>query len=201
MGGEWKFSFKYQNADSLDIAKYQQSLRKLRQEFESEFSMMNAIEGSVEWANLTANNSPVNNVFAKFSYHCTKNHFVNGPGHGTWTLYWNPTEKTAKNDIHARCAPMFFKDVSNQIQMKLAEQFPDHFTVFWKNGLTGYEGYGASDTNQQNQTDGNDMVRQMMVAMKWNDSDSDGGDRCIHHIPWGYCCDCSDDIMDMHGSF
>lgn len=199
MGGEWNFSFKHQNKDALDITKYQQSLRKLQQEFESEFSMMNPSEGSVKWT--PAQESPVNNVFAKFSYHCMKPHVYKPPGHGTWTLYWNPIETIAKNDIHARCAPMFFKEISNQIQSKLVEEFPDYFTVVWKNGLSGYEGYDNEPVTNQRmyERDVNDVVRQMMVAMKWNDSDSDDGDRCIHHLPWSYCCECGDDILEMHG--
>lgn len=197
MGGEWNFSF--QNKESVDIGKYQQLLRKLRQEFEYEFSMMSPTEGTAKWTNLTADNVPVNNVFAKFSYRCTKEHLFKAPGHGTWTLYWNPTVTNAKNDIHARCAPLFFKDLSNQIQMKLAEEFPDHFTVFWKNGLSGYEGYGASTAYQHNETDVNDVLRQMMIAMKWNDSNSTDGERCIHHIPWSHCCDCGDDLLEMNG--
>lgn len=200
MGGEWIFSFKQQNKESLDIAKYQQFLRKIRQEFESEFSIMDALDGSVKWANLTTDNVPVNNVFAQFSYHCNKGHIVKGPGHGTWTLYWNPTEANAKNDIHARCAPMLFKDISNQIQMKLAEEFPDHFTVFWKNGLSGYDGYRTSSAaNQRSEADVNDMLRMMTVAMKWTDSNSGDDDRCIHHIPWSYCCECSEDLLEMNG--
>lgn len=204
MGGEWNFSFCHQNKESLDIAIYQQMLRKLRLEFESEFSMMNATEGSVQWAPLTADNAPATNVFARFSYRCVKQHVFKGPAHGTWTLYWNPTETNAKNDIHARCAPMFFKELSNQIQLKLADEFPDHFTVLWKNGLSGYDGYGASSSyatthQHQNETDVNDLLRQMMVAMKWNDSGTSDDERCIHHIPWSHCCDCSDDLMEMHG--
>lgn len=201
MGGEWIFSFIYQNKESLDLAKYQQMLRKLRQEFESEFSMIDPTEGSVKWANLTANNIPVSNVFAQFSYRCTKEHMFRGPGHGTWTLYWNPTETTTKNDIHARCAPMFFKELSNQMQMKLVEQFPDHFTVFWKNGLTGYDGYGpyAWSAYHRHESDVNDVLRQMMVAMKWTDADSGDSERCIHHLPWSHCSDCSDDLLAMHG--
>lgn len=202
MGGEWIFSFKHQNRDSLDVAKYQQLLQKLRQEYESEFSMMSSSEGSIRWANVTGANGPVNNIFAKFHYYCVKEHIIRGSGHGTWTLYWDPTLFNAKNDIHARCAPMFFKDISNQIQSKLVEAFPEHFSVTWKNGLSGYEGYdnGSYATTYQylDEAEG-DVLRQMLVAMKWNDSDSDDGERCIHHIPWSYCSECSDDILEMHG--
>ncbi len=126
---------------------------------------------------------------------------IKGHGHGTWTLLWNPIETVSKNDIHARCAPMLFKDLSNQIQMKLVQEFPDHFTVCWKNGLSGYEGYGASERNQRYEYDASDVLRQMMVAMKWNDSDTNGGDRCIHHIPWSHCSECGDDILDIHGYY
>lgn len=201
MGGEWIFSFKHENKGSLDLPKYQQFLRKLRQEFESEFSIIDSTEGSVKWTNLNQQNIPVSNVFASFTYNCIKDHIIKGHGHGTWTLYWDPTEANTKNNIHARCAPMLFKDLSNQIQTKLANEFPDHFAVKWKNGLSGYEGYDTSRANQRhdNAEAENDLLRQMMIAMKWNDTDSRDSERCIHHIPWSYCSDCSEDLLEMHG--
>lgn len=201
MGGQWKFSFQHAEKDSFDVTKYQQVLKELRAKYEPQFSVMDAVEGRVQWANVT-DNVPVDNIFATFSYHCTKNHIYKGPKHGVWTLFWNPTtaHMSDHNDIHARCAPLYFKDLSNEIQGKLVQQFPNHFTLLWQNGISGYEGYGAnSTTNAESDECTNDMLRQMMIAMKWNESDSNDGERCIHHIPWEYCADCSDDLLQMHG--
>lgn len=172
MSGEWHFSFKYENKKSFDVPKYQQLLAKLRKEYEPQFSILDSTEAVIEWAEMTAEKMFDNNVFAEFSYRCTKEHIKKGPGHGVWTLFWDPTLSRNNNDLHARCAPLCFKELSNEIQVKLATEFPNHFVVSWKNGLSGYAGCSTSAINRRFDTDVNCVMSQMMIAMECNDSNS-----------------------------
>jgi len=221
MGGKWTFLFNYRNRQTLDLLDYQAFLITIRDGFTSQFAAMNPNEGEAVWttpettgngnsesgvsAAASAGGQPSykDNIFAQFSYKCTRTHANRGAGHGTWTLYWNPKLIRTQNKIHARCAPQLFKDLSNQIQEKLVEEFPQHFSLDWENGISGYD-EGSSDLDDVMQA-----AFALMLLGVDSDSDDDddhlpvvqefdlSNDRCPHWYPWGYCPEeCGLDLVD-----
>jgi len=176
------------------------------------------------------------NLFATFTYICTRPHVTMGTsGHGVWKLMWDPTKAESKFKLHARCAPEAFKHLSNQIQCRLQSEFPEHFTLSWPNGISGYQyenspeepGAGTSGGNsiggtwyqssQRGRGGGGTyrgrggrvnterasrmVVKNILKAMelmdlaeRWEDDE-----RCRHHLPWAYCCDCSEEVLELFG--
>lgn len=213
--GGWTFDFVWAKKESLKVRKYQAALLKIREEFEPKFAEMSATEGndnvshlkcgyltneqliiacftkgSVEWTSRTDGKAPADNLFVKFSYICTKPHQPQGDDHGSWMLLWNPKKANITHNLHARCAPNLFKELSNSIQRQLVKEFKDNFILEWANGLSGYDnGMGGVNMAAIHR-----MFRQMRVADQWQDSE-----RCGHHLPWGYCEDCDGDVLDMYG--
>lgn len=188
--GKWKFYFKYAIKERLDLQRYQSVLHSIRDEFEPKFQQMSIADGEVNWTTSIANENHantvhppyVNNVFAEFSYNCTRTHSIQGPGHGTWTLMWNPKLNKNQNKLHARCAPDVFKEFSNEIQQRLCAEFPEHFKLNWENGISGYESdiYDIlSDITTDPWIDGYGYP-----VIQGFDLSSD---RCPHWYPWGYC--------------
>ncbi|OXA48156.1 Inorganic pyrophosphatase 2 [Folsomia candida] len=62
-----------------------------------------------------------------------------------WTLYWDPMKDNAEqdpfttsSDIHARCAPWFFKRLSVDVQKTLAQEFRHHFQLYLGDGVSGF---------------------------------------------------------------
>jgi len=147
MGGEWKFQFNYAKKDSLQIHRYRNFIQQLRQEYGPKFEALNPAECYVEWTNWSPDSTnstqlPPTNIFARFTYRCVKEHAPQNPDHGTWYLLWDPRQENKRNNLHAKCAPAAFKDLSDIIQKELVEAFPKHFSLQWPNGISGYE-FGA----------------------------------------------------------
>jgi len=270
-GGEWDFHFNFHNKDNVDLDRYHQLLFQIRDEFEPLFkAQMTPSEGTAEWSKIKKTEEPSSegkggcgagssasasstsssskfvqkwedNVFATFTYICTRPHVTMGTsGHGVWKLMWDPTKAESRFKLHARCAPEAFKHLSNQIQCMLQSEFPDHFTLSWPNGISGYQfdnspeepGAGMSSwgyegnsiggmwyQNQNNQRGrgggthrgrgrsvNSERASRMVVkniikamelmdlAERWEDDE-----RCKHHLPWAYCCDCSEDVLELFG--
>jgi len=158
-------------------------------------------------------------------------------GHGIWKLMWDPTKAESRFKLHARCAPEAFKHLSNQIQCMLQSEFPEHFTLSWPNGISGYQyenspegpGAGTSYGNDEGNSIGGmwyqnnhrgrgggtyrgrgrvnterasrmvikniiRAIERMDLAQRWEDDE-----RCVHHLPWAYCSDCSEDVLELFG--
>ncbi|MCO5611070.1 hypothetical protein L7F22_065320 [Adiantum nelumboides] len=102
-----------------------------------------AEEEEEEDAEVWFGENPDHNVFAQFTYKCTRHGHWGPSGHKPcWFLLWDPTPSphryTPSNDIHARCAGFHFKKQSAAIQEELQRAFPRYFQLDWGDGISGF---------------------------------------------------------------
>lgn len=138
MGGEWFFQFK--KTENFNIEKYQKLLTKLEKKINIPY------ERDIE-----------NNIFAKFTYTCTRHSFHN-KNIGSWIIYYNPNENYY-SDLHARCNISFsFNLESVKLQRELQREFPNNFELYLGDGINGHNDEYYDYDNNIYDNDNNDFT-------------------------------------------
>jgi hypothetical protein len=101
MGGEWWFHFKGDKS-TFDVTNYQTLLIGIKQEFKDEMAICEYGDANAFWCE-DNNIPPVDNIFARFTYSCSRHPHWGDSGHKpVWILFWDPTiEQNNSSDVHA----------------------------------------------------------------------------------------------------
>lgn len=149
MGGEWEFSFNGEKS-AFDLKTYQNMLQTIYETYKSRTDW--GENGQVHWAD---EETPTDNVFANFTYDCDRHDWHQSP---SWKLLWDPTKEKNNSDVHARCAPHEFKELSFEIQEMLCKSFPNHFSLYLGDGRSGFAACGLGyDSYSYDRYDGSDF--------------------------------------------
>lgn len=123
MGGEWFFTFHRDSPHPFPLQEYQLFLLR---------------EVVPDTVSVIEEKHPDNNVYATFTYECHRHSKETTSG---FQLYWNPLVTPLSPEplhLHARCAPIAFKELVYPLQQRLVTLFPHHFSIELGDGLSGY---------------------------------------------------------------